>query len=299
MKLLREKSLSRWFLASVCMAFLISGSFTATVYAQDEPAPADPAPAAETAAAGDAPKSDDGKGPFDILVHIAVSVKWFWLILLPISLWLVALIVILALDLRGGASIPAGFVDEFTDIVNKRKFKEAFDMAKNDPSFLGRVMTAGMSRLQYGIEDARESAMNTLETIKSDKDQKNNYTATIATLGPLLGLVGTVFGMIDAFMELAKGDNPNPARLADGISHALAVTLVGVAISVPAIAVNTFYRNRITQVSMDVSHVADDLLTQMYHNSKKTGASSAPLPPSGQPMVAQAAPLLPPAPPAR
>ena len=74
------------------------------------------------------------------------------------SLILVALIVLLVLDLRMAVAIPPGFVDEFTDTVNKRKFKEAFDMARNDPSFLGQVLTAGMSRLQYGLEDAREAA---------------------------------------------------------------------------------------------------------------------------------------------
>ena len=168
---------------------------------------------------------------------------------------------------------PADFVEEFTETVNKRRFKEAFDMVREDTSYLGRTMTAGMSRLQYGLDDARESAMNTLEGLRSDKEQKNNYTATIATLGPLLGLVGTVFGMIMAFMELSSGSNVNPAKLAEGISHALAVTLVGVAVSVPAITVNTYYRNRITQVMLDVGHVADDLLTQMYHNSKKPSAA--------------------------
>jgi biopolymer transport protein ExbB len=210
-----------------------------------------------------------GNSPFTIFIHIVQSVGFFWIVLLPTSLWLVALVVLLALDLRGTAAIPPGFVDEFTDIVNKRKFKEAFEMAKEDPSFLGRVLTAGMGRLQYGLEDAREAALNKLESIKSDKDQKNNYTAVIATLGPLLGLVGTVYGMIDAFMELSKGENPPASKLANGISHALAVTLVGVAIALPAIALNTFFRNRITQVSMDVGPVAEDLLTQMYHNSKK------------------------------
>ena len=233
-------------------------------FAQDADAPA-------ASASADAKASGD-----NIFIHIIKSVGIFWLVLLPTSLWLVALVVLLTLDLRGGAAIPAGFVDEFTDIVNKRKFKEAFDMAKADPSFLGRVLTAGMGRLQYGLEDAREAALNTLESIKSDKDQKNNYTAVIATLGPLLGLVGTVFGMIMAFMELATGD-AKPAKLADGISHALSVTLVGVAIAVPAIAMNTFFRNRITQVSLDVSHVADDLLTQMYHNSKKPAVAGAPV----------------------
>jgi biopolymer transport protein ExbB len=218
------------------------------------------------AAAGGGAKAQD-----NIFVHILKSVGIFWIVLFPISIWLVAIGVLLFLDLRMASAIPPGFVDEFTDTVNKRKFKEAYDMAKNDPSYLGRTLTSGMARLQYGLEDAREAAMNTLEGIKSDKEQKNNYTAVIGTLGPLLGLVGTVFGMIMSFMELGSGSNPNPARLADCISHALAVTLVGIAISVPAIAFNTFFRNRITQLTLDVAHVADDLLTQMYHNSKKPG----------------------------
>ena len=212
----------------------------------------------------------------NIFIHIIKSVGIFWIVLFPLSIWLVALVVLLTLDLRMGNAIPRGFVEEFTDTVNKRRFKEAYDMAREDGSYLGRTLTAGMSRLQYGLDDAREAAMNTLEGLRSDKEQKNNYTATIATLGPLLGLVGTVFGMIEAFMELSSGTNVNPAKLADGISHALAVTLVGVAISVPAIAVNTYYRNRIMQVMLEVGHVADDLLTQMYHNSKKPGAAAAP-----------------------
>ena len=231
----------------------------------------------------------EASGGDNIFLHIIKSVGFFWIILLPTSIWLIAMVVLLSLDLRMSAAIPAGFVDEFTDTVNKRKFKEAYEMARNDPSFLGRTMTAGMARLQYGLEDAREAAMNTLEGIKSDKEQKNNYTATIATLGPLLGLVGTVFGMIEAFMVLATaGTSVNPSKLAEGISHALAVTLVGVAIAVPAIAVNTYFRNRITQVMLDVGHTADDLLTQMYHNSKKGGGAAVAT--GAGPAVASAAP---------
>ena len=214
------------------------------------------------------------KAQDNIFVHIIKSVGIFWLVLLPLSVWLVALVVLLSLDLKMQQAIPKGFVDEFTATVNARKFKEAFELAKANPSYLARVLTGGMGRLQYGLEDAREEALNTLEGIKSDKEQKNNYTAVIATLGPLLGLVGTVYGMIMAFMELSTGSNPNPAKLADGISHALAVTLVGVAVAVPAIAFNTYFRNRITQLMLDVMHVADDLLTQMYHNSKKPGTGT-------------------------
>jgi biopolymer transport protein ExbB len=215
-------------------------------------------------------------------------------LLMGVSVAMMARVVLLVLDLRMSSAIPPGFVDEFTDTVNKRKFKEAFDMARNDPSFLGQVLTAGMSRLQYGLEDAREAAMNTLESIKSDKEQKNNYNAVIATLGPMFGLVGTVFGMIKSFSVLATATTVKPAQLADGISHALVVTLFGVGISIPAIFFSAFFKNRITWLTMEVGHIADDLLTQMYHNSKK------PAPPAAGPSApgAPAAPTAPTAPPA-
>lgn len=234
-----------------------------------------------------AAEGEDGGGE-PLVLFMIKSLGWvFGPILLAISVAMLALCVLLALDLRMSSAIPPGFVDEFTDTVNKRKFKEAFDMARNDPSFLGQVLTAGMSRLQYGLEDAREAAMNTLEAIKSDKEQKNNYNAVIATLGPLLGLVGTVYGMIKSFSVLATATQINPSKLADGISHALVVTLFGVAVACPAIFFNAFFKNRITRVCMDVGHIADDLLTQMYHNSKKPAAPGAPgAGPTGTPPAA-------------
>lgn len=245
-------------------------------------------------AAGEAPKPATSEMGFGkMVVHIATSVGVFWCVLGPTSLILMGIVVWLLLDLRGTAAIPAGFVDDFTDTVNKRKFKEAYDLAKEDPSYLGRVLTAGMGRLQYGLEDAREAALNTLDAIKGSKERWNNYLAVIASLGPLLGLVGTVWGMIGAFSALGAGENKNASALADNIAHALAVTLIGVAIAVPALALNTFFRNRINQVTMDVGHVADDLLTQMYHNSKK--AAQAPAPVAAAPAAPVAAtPVAPP-----
>jgi len=211
----------------------------------------------------------------NLIMHIVESAGWFFgPLLLLISIGLVALCVLLFLDLRLSVAIPPGFVDEFTDTVNKRKFKEAFDMARNDTSYLARVLTAGMSRLQYGLEDAREAAANMLEGIRSGKEQLNTYTAVIGTLGPLIGLVGTVYGMILAFIELGAGGQPDPKKLASAISHALVITLLGIFLSVPAIFVNAFFRNRIIRISMDTGHIADDLLTQMYHNSKKAGGAA-------------------------
>jgi biopolymer transport protein ExbB len=211
----------------------------------------------------------------NIFIHIIESAGWlFGPLLMLMSIFLVVLIVLLLLDLRMSVAVPPGFVDEFIDTVNKRRFKEAFEMARNDTSFLGRVLTAGMSRLQYGLEDARDAAMNMLDSIRSGKEQLNNYTAVIGSLGPLVGLVGTVYGMIYSFMSLGAGGPPNPAALSKGIAAALSITFLGIAVSVPSIFFNVFFRNRIVKVSMDTSHIADDLLTQMYHNSKKAGTAS-------------------------
>jgi biopolymer transport protein ExbB len=227
-------------------------------------------------------KKED-KGQDNMFMHIVKSAgPVFGPMLLLVSIALVALIVLLAMDLRMGVAIPPGFVEEFTDTVNKRRFKEAFDMARNDNSFLARVMTAGMGRLQYGIEDAREAAFNMVESIKASKEQLIVYLATIGTLGPMLGLVGTVYGMIKAFMVLAvPGATPKPSELADGISHALVVTLLGIGLSVPAIFCHAMFRNRVIRLTMDTSNIADDLLTQMYHNSKRPAGAPAPTGPGG------------------
>ena len=225
----------------------------------------------------------DGETENIFLFMAKAAGPFFGGLLFLVSICLVALIVLLILDLRMSTAIPPGFVEEFTDTVNKRQFKQAYDLAKGDNSFLGQVLSAGMARLQYGIEDARETALNTLEALRSRKEQLNNYLAVIGTLGPMLGLVGTVYGMIKSFIVLSvPGATPNPQKLADGISHALVVTLLGIALSVPAIFFNTFFRNRIIRLTMDTGNIADDLLTQMYHNSKKggpaltTGGTTAP-----------------------
>jgi biopolymer transport protein ExbB len=261
------RSETRWAaFAAICLVTLLALFLAATpaVRAQDAAAPE----------AGDTTSAETVKAT-NLFFHIAKSAGWFFGgLLFLVSVGLVALIVILAMDLRMPVAIPPTFVEEFADTVNKRKFKEAFELTRNDASFLGRVLTVGMARLQYGIEDAREAAVNTVESLKASREQLITYLATIGTLGPMLGLVGTVYGMILSFMELSSGTAPKPAKLADGISHALVVTLLGIALSVPAIFCHAFFRNRLIRISMDVSNLADDLLTQMYHNSKRPGVAA-------------------------
>ncbi len=240
---------------------------------------AQPARAQGDQPAADAPAAAPTPPPSsNMFLHMLRSIGLVMGVILGLlSISLVALVVLLAMDVRMGDSVPPAFVEEFTEIVNKRRFKEAYDLAKNDNSFVARVLTAGMGRLQYGIEDARETAMNTVESIKAGKEQLTTYLATIGSLGPLLGLVGTVYSMVGAMREMADRTKAvDPHRMAEILSHGLVVTLLGIGIAVPAIFCHAFFRNRITRVSMETASVSDDLLTQMYHNSKpRTGAAPA------------------------
>jgi biopolymer transport protein ExbB len=270
----------RLLLACLMLGFVVSWVLLAPgspALAQEEP------PAVE--------KKDDAalapalEGKPNPITHFFKSIGIvFGIIFATISVAIVALIIVLMMDLRMGEAVPAIFVEDFTSMVNKRQFKQAFELCRNDNSFLARVMTAGMARLQYGIEDAREAMLSMLDTVKSSKEAWNTYLATIGTLGPLLGLVGTVSGMIGAFQELGSSSKaPDAGKLATEISHALVVTLAGVAIAVPAIFFFSFFKNRLINITQATSNLADDLLTQMYHNSKKAGPSAG-----GEPRTATA-----------
>jgi biopolymer transport protein ExbB len=220
--------------------------------------------------AGTAPSQGAGS---DMLGFLFGSVIGY--ILLLIYFIFVALIVWLILDLRSGGILPLDFLEAFEDAMNKRKYKEAFDLAKQDHSVIAKVMTAGMTRLQHGLDEARNAAEAMIESLKARKDHVLAFIAIIGTLGPLIGLVGTVSGMITSFAELGHGGTPNPARLAAGISHALNATLVGILLSCLAIPAYTFLKNRLARLTIDVSLMADDLLTQMFHASRKPGGDSA------------------------
>lgn len=249
-----------------CIVSFVAASVVLTTPATARAQEPDPPPADQQ------PAATKSTNP---IVHFFVSIGiMFGLLFAAISVGMVALIILLILDLRLGEAVPTAFVDDFTNMVNKRQFKQAYDLCKGDSSFLARVLTAGMGRLQYGIEDAREAMMGMVETVKSGKDAWISYLATIGTLGPLLGLVGTVSGMVSAFRTLGESENaPKASELAGSISHALVVTLVGVAVSVPAIFFYTFFKNRLNAITTNTTNLADDLLTQMYHNSRKTAAA--------------------------
>ena len=101
------------------------------------------------------------------------------------------------------------------------------------------------------------------------------YLTMFGTLGPMIGLVGTIWGMIMSFQEIATaaGAQPRPEKVAEGISTALFITLEGVSLSVPAIFFFAYFRNRIAQMTMEASRVADRTITSLIAAAKAVKAS--------------------------
>jgi len=197
-------------------------------------------------------------------------------LLIASYLFFVGLMVWLIIDMRGSNFMPADYVEKLDEILRNKQLKEAFEYSKDEPSPFGKVMTAGIARLPSGLQEARDAAEFMLESAKARKETLIGYMAVLGTLGPLIGLVGTVSGMIGAFSELGSGTSPNVGKLASSISDALNATLVGIFLSVLAIPLYTFFKNRLSRIVLDASLLADDLITQAYYNSRKTESTAAP-----------------------
>ena len=108
-----------------------------------------------------------------------------------------------------------------------------------------------------------------------EMEHRTTYLATVGTLGPMIGLVGTVYGMIMAFRVIAvEGSTPQANQLAAGISTALYATLEGIAISIPAIFFYALFRNRIARLSLEVGMTAEPF----SNNSRPASEAVAPGP---------------------
>lgn len=184
-------------------------------------------------------------------------------VILGLSFYLIALVIQMALEFRRSVAIPERLVRMLTDMLAQKHYTEAFNYVAADESFLGRMVAAGVRKLPSGFPAAQRAMELANEDITMNMEHRTTYLATVGSLGPMLGLLGTVYGMIQSFQAIATtGAAPDASRLASGIGTALFATLLGIAVAVPAIASYAFFRNRIARLSLDVEMAAEPLLEQ-------------------------------------
>jgi biopolymer transport protein ExbB len=185
------------------------------------------------------------------------------LLILGLSFYLVALVVWMFLRYRKPVAIPPALLKETQELLSARAYTDAYQRLAASESFFARVLAAGVRKLPSGLSSARDAMALANEDASMEMEHRTTYLATVGTLGPMIGLVGTVYGMILAFRVIAvAGSSPDAADLAAGISTALFATLEGIAISIPAIYFYAFFRNRIGRLSLDVEMACDGLLEQ-------------------------------------
>ncbi len=239
--------------------------------AQDPAAttPAAEAPAA-TPAAGAPKELSDREKQIEELKNESVLHYYYrslgilyTVIFLALSFVFVALVILNGLALRKQAIMPDALVQNFEAALNEKNYQGAYEMAKSDESFLGAVLAAGMSKLQSGY-DAAEEAMNEAGSDESMKlEHRLSYIALIGSIAPMVGLLGTVDGMIASFRVIEQsGTTPEPAALAGGISTALITTIVGLWLAIPAIMMFGIYKNKLARLLYDCGAVSEGLMAR-------------------------------------
>ncbi len=248
---------------------------------EPEAAKADDAPApAEVAEPGPAPKAaqpstsggDEGTRSADRnLLQWAIHASGpIGFILLCLSIYFTAVVIRLFMEFRVSEAVPTPLVEKLEAAIRDKKFQEAYDVCKDSDSFLARLVRTGIANLPNGRAEAKEAMTAMTDEIVTGLEMKISYLATIGTLGPMIGLVGTVMGMIMSFQTIAnaRGEQPRPEKVAEGISTALFITLEGITLSVPAIFFFAFFRNRISQMTIEATRVADRTINSLVAAAK-------------------------------
>jgi biopolymer transport protein ExbB len=231
-----------------------------------------------------------GEGNENFLQWMFRASGWIGAIIAVMSFYLIALVAWMFLHYRMPVVAPGELVGDVQNLLDQAKYNEAYHRLAEDDSFFARVLAAGVRKLPAGLDQGRRAMELANEDATMQMEHRTTYLATVGTLGPMIGLVGTVYGMILSFRVIAvEGSSPQAADLARGISTALFATLEGIAVSIPAIFFHALFRNRIARLSLEVGMMVEPLLERFAPGVRMTGptpgqgAGVRPAPPSPPP----------------
>jgi biopolymer transport protein ExbB len=198
---------------------------------------------------------------------------------------------------RRAVLMPPETVSQIRELIGQRKFKELIEFTEADPTFISRALNPALKRAPdfAAMKEAMETAVGEQT---AEQFRKIEYLNIIGNLGPLLGLLGTVLGMIQAFSTMdAAGGNASPAQLAGGVSKALAHTFLGLMLAVPCLAAFGVLRTIIDRLTVQGALLAEELLLMIRPAEAKPAPTAPARGPSGTPQpAAMPSPRKPPSP---
>jgi biopolymer transport protein ExbB len=138
---------------------------------------------------------------------------------------------------------------------------------------LGRILAAGLGNAYHGREVMKESIQEAAAHVVHDLERYLNTLGTIAAIAPLLGLLGTVVGMIKVFAEIMTQGTGNASALAGGISEALITTAAGLTVAIPALVMHRYFSGKIDGIVVELEQETIKLVDAL-HSEENTDAAS-------------------------
>lgn len=181
-----------------------------------------------------------------------------WL-MLPITLCSLATTIIVIerfWALRRPAIMPGDLVAHIWQWHRADELTEARIAQLRSGSALGRMLAAGLVNRAHSREIMKESIQDTGRQVVAEMERYLDTLGTIASVAPLLGLLGTVIGMIDVFAVIVEAGVGDPSVLAGGISKALLTTAAGLSVAIPALLFHRYFNNRVTRLAIGMEEQA-------------------------------------------
>jgi biopolymer transport protein ExbB len=209
---------------------------------------------------------------------------WVGALIILLSVAAVALVIEHLMTIRPAVLMPPGLAEEVRQLLSDGKLTPARQRCQTAPSFLGYVLEAGLAEVDGGWS-AVEKAMEDAAADQSARlFRRIEYLSVIANIATMLGLLGTVMGLVIAFREVAETQGAaRAADLAEGIYLALVTTVEGLLVAIPSLGAFAMFRNRVDQLVAEVAYVAQHVVAPLKRGSA-AGRSPGPTPPVPPPV---------------
>ncbi|GAA5482141.1 MotA/TolQ/ExbB proton channel family protein [Haloferula sargassicola] len=179
---------------------------------------------------------------------------------------LIALSVFNVINLTRAKFCPDDLRNELIDHMANCRVRSAIELAASHPSYLGRMMAYSLPNIDATRPEdlGRDQVEDAMADFSINENRKAmtwiNYISLVAQAAPMLGLLGTVIGMVQAFGILAESGQADPSQLAGSISVALLTTMWGLITAIPSLLAYFFFKNKLNNLVADCHHAAEDMI---------------------------------------
>jgi biopolymer transport protein ExbB len=189
---------------------------------------------------------------------------WLMLPIILCSVIACAIIIERLWTLQPQRVLPGDLVRQVWDWISRNQLNQDQLRALRENSPLGQILAAGLANRHRDREIMKESIEDTGRHVVHEMQRYLNTLGTIAAVSPLLGLLGTVIGMIKVFAAITAQGVGDPSVLAGGISEALITTAAGLSVAIPALMAYRYLRSRIDALVVEMEKEAIALLEALH-----------------------------------